>query len=315
MLALGSSARAWAGPPEGPSPAVVLLSFTGDEWHAGEQREHIREALEARGHDVHPVAISVSDMAAHAGCQPSDAACLVEVGRVLADELSVTIDYVVWADLPHDGAGEVSVFDVASGRVVVDLDLEMSGEDLILPAILGDVVARRVQELREPPAPPSEAELEQLAMLDHTPGPVREWPPPSPPRPPHPTEPLYPPAIDLRRDFADWCRVTPRDDARYEGPDLRPVCKLGPTFGYFRPRTWTMLSLTAGATVGTGVLYGLAFGAASSWSPPTTERLEIGAHVMLASTVVLGSVLAIVIASDRRQAKRFLDRLNAETSL
>lgn len=173
--------------------------------------------------------------------------------------------------------------------------------------MLGDELARRIVELHVPPTPPTATELEQLAGLEHT-VPLIVLPPE--PRPP----PEVPPA-DLRGDFQNCCRVTPRDDEGYGPIDLRPVCKLGPTFGYFRPRTWTSLSLTGASLLGTGILYGVGFGGASRWEPSSTERLQIGAHVMLASTVVLGTALAIVIASDRRQAKRFLDRLERQTEL
>lgn len=172
----------------------------------------------------------------------------------------------------------------------------------------------RVHELRVSPAPPSDDELAQLGALDH--GPVAPegfscgapgvccYPASRPTEYPE----LGRRSVDLRDDFDLWCRVGPRDDARFERPDLRPVCKLGPTFGYFRPRTWTTFSFTAAAAVSTGLLYGLAFGGlASTGSQSTTDRLEIGAHVMLASTTVLGTILTLVIIRDRRQARRFIE--------
>lgn len=317
-LALASSASAWAGPPDAPdandgrqSSTVAILTFTGDEALASDQRQQIGAALEERGYDSLDLDVSLPEVAARVGCDPSDEQCLAEIGQHLARTAGTSFAYFVWAELPRGGVGEVGVFDLGTGRFAVEVVVHISEQDLILPELLGEMVARRVHELRVPLPPPEEAELVELEQLE----PISCDDPDVCCFPAHrPAEHQLPsedPPADLRADFELWCRVEPRNDQRFEGPDLRPVCGLGPTFGYFRPRTWTSLSLTAAAAVGTGVLYGLAFGGQSAWSGSTTDRLEIGAHAMLASTAVLGTVLTLIIVRDRRQAKRFIETQSA----
>jgi hypothetical protein len=283
-----------------PISTVALFEFTGDEELTNDVRARIGDALAVRGHEPHHIQASMLEVAGRVArpsagaCPPAAQArhpdmigvrCLLDVTRKLYYDTGTLFDYLVWADLPRDGLGEIHVF-AFKGGIVVDLDMHMSSEDLALPLALGDEVARRIHERHEPAEPPDE-------------------PSPEPYRPEVP-QPYLP------RDFLNYCRLGPREDSKFTGRDLRPPCKLGPAFGYFRPRTWTLLSLTGASLVGTGALYGLAFGAPPSWPSATTERLEVAAHVALASTVVLGTVFSLVIVIDREQAKRFMQTLKME---
>src|SRR5690606_38093607 len=128
----------------------------------------IRQALQQRGYQVVEANFSLADAAAVVGCEPPDEQCLADIGRQVEATIGIDFDYLVWGELVRDGMGEVHVFELASARTVVSLELELSREDLILPEVLGDAVARRIVELRVPPAPPTTAEVEQLAGLDHT---------------------------------------------------------------------------------------------------------------------------------------------------
>lgn len=191
--------------------------------------------------------------------------------------------------------------------------------DLILPIVFPMALAERVEQRVDPPAPPSPAELEVLARLDEPPPPrgvpvVRtSTPAPAPPPPPM-TRPVVmkapggsiDDAIDLRRDFEQVCRSGPRrrrtspDDPR----DLRPSCRLGPTLGYVRPRTWVVASMFVASSVATG----LAFRAERQGDLGAAGQRTAGewARATAAMTGAFGLSTVVLAITDRRQARRHL---------
>jgi hypothetical protein len=67
---------------------------------------------------------------------------------------------------------------------------------------------------------------------------------------------------DLKGDFEAFCRkegeAKRKRKSKEDPKDLRPACKRGPFWGYWQPRAWVALGLTAGTGLGAAALYSLA---------------------------------------------------------
>ena len=145
---------------------------------------------------------------------------------------------------------------------------------------------------------------------------------------------------DLKKDFKRFCRNEPRKKrTKKDDPkDVRPSCKAGPFFGYWQPRAWVALGLTAGGLAAMGILYGVGLAKRGSYNtanaalessgltpdnPATAadytvlasdvatqgnqyRRFLTGGDVALAASVVLFGVLGIIIYQDRTEAKAFI---------
>lgn len=120
--------------------------------------------------------------------------------------------------------------------------------------------------------------------------------------------------------------------------DLRPACKLGPFFGYWQPRAWVALGLTATGLLATVGLYGVGLarrgpykdsvqaledsGFSNTDPLQSTQYTELasevakngrqmraallGGDIALGATVLLAGVLGVIIYQDRTDAKRFI---------
>ena len=294
---------------EGEPLHVAILTFTGDEATAAGVRVGIEESLVGLGYAVHFIKRSRREAMERNACVLFDGECMAKIGLYLAKNTSRDYAYFIWGDVPADGPATLGAYGIFERRLITHLAMNMSPHDRVLPRVMAPALARRVHDSRVPPAPPTDEELAVLASLDADPPWTRRDPLPcnscGPPSP-LPAE-RYNREADLREDFNAWCRVEPRDDEAFVGRDLRPHCRQGPVFGYFRPRTWTLLGLTGAAAVGTGVVYGLAAAAATIWDADTGRALAISGHATLATTLALGTALAIVIAVDRAQARKFIE--------
>ncbi len=197
------------------------------------------------------------------------------------------------------------------GELVRRFEFFADVDDLILPIVLPLAVERSIETHGQPEPPLTEAEQAMMAELDADP-PAEPGFDCGPPNCCYPAGPELPPAegvreIDLRRDFKVVCREGPPGAVGdwQRGLDPRPPCRLGPTWGYLRPRSWVLLGLTATALAGTASLYAVS---ATASDPAVAGPTRAGGHAMVGVSVGLGAVLGILVASDRRQARRALGR-------
>ncbi|EDM76184.1 hypothetical protein PPSIR1_27028 [Plesiocystis pacifica SIR-1] len=294
---------------------VGLLVFEGDGPAVTDMRARVQTALVTRGFEVKRINRSLSDAAERVACPgpANELACVERIARYINLNSSTTgYDYLIWARFDEAepepeglGPGVLVVYDVLAGELAFGLELTGSADDSILPEVLAPAVAERLDHHRDPPPGPSEAELEILATLDDPPPPDWDdcvdcgypgWQPVSPIGCAYPMEPR----------FEDWCRVGPRDDAAYGVPDRRPVCKRGPVFGYFRPRSWALVGVTGASLVGTGVALGLAANAPRGWSADHTRGVAITGYSLIGASAALVAALTWTILADRREAKMFM---------
>jgi len=342
-------------------PTVALLRFTGGTGSTGAEqavRDGVRAALEREGVPVRLVALGREQAASKAKCPtPSDDACLGKIVEWLGTSPKTAADVLVVGERRGD-ALHVVVFDARAGeRVAFTAVLRQA--DLVLPIVLPEAIARAVIEpgprlptpeeqaalaaLEEPERTSEEraAEAEAVAAAEAR---ASTSPEPS-------TENVETTAVevDLKQDFAAFCRTGPRRPraSRDDAKDLRPVCGRGPFWGYWQPRAYVALALTSASAIATLGIYAAALAARAPYrravdaveaferdvgGDPTRDptravfgdrrydvlayevgsrgaamrELAITGDVMLGVTALLGTVLAVIIAQDRRDARAFL---------
>ena len=284
----GADAPAEAAPAPAVSGNVAILKFDGDDYKANDFRSRMQSSLSSQGFTANFIKRSIDEAAQKNKCKSSDAGCLEKIAAYLNKNSSVAYDYFMWATIPAEGTAQVSIYDVKGKKTVVELSMFTSANDFILAEVIGNAVARRLVETQVPPSPATEEELAVMAILDEpkdTPEEIaaREE---SLRKAMQEAEQNYnagvdvgEQAVDLKKDFKDYCRTGPREDKEVKGDDgevtkerdLRPACKRGPTFGYWQPRAWVALTLTIGSAATMGTMWGLAAASHSNWAKARDE--------------------------------------------
>ena len=334
---------------------VGILRFTGDKTGADELRTNIQTAFGEAGFTTKGVALDIAETAKKVKCRGSalDDDCLDRIGQWFnkKGKQNPPYIYLVWGSYGSAEAGERSqivIHDVKNNKQVATLDATLAGDDLIIPLMLPRAAVTRVQHYIEPPPPPTQEEQEILASLDGglTPEEVaaqnKALQDAEAGIDSEPTGPLDSSGVtaDLKKDFKRFCRNEPRKKrTKKDDPkDVRPSCKAGPFFGYWQPRAWVALGLTAGGLAAMGILYGVGLAKRGSYNtanaalessgltpdnPATAadytvlasdvatqgnqyRRFLTGGDVALAASVVLFGVLGIIIYQDRTEAKAFI---------
>lgn len=339
--------------PKASEGVVGLMRFSGDPGQAGDLRAAVQNQLEAAGFQVKGVALDFATASKKVKCRGGPAACVKQIGQWLSssnkgkDKLPYT--YLVYGSYASGDEGQVTsivIYDLRNEQLVREVVATPSSDDLILPLVLPTEVAQSVQNYIEAPAGPSPEEQQILASLDEglTPEDIAaeklalekaEQAAAS-----GVTARVKEVDVDLRKDFAAFCRKGPRAkrESKEDPKDLSPSCKLGPFFGYWQPRAWVALGLTASGLVTMTVLYGMGLGKLGPYNDakdaleaanldPTkpansaayvnlasdvaekgrdVRRLLIGGDIALLSSVLLAGVLGIIIYQDRKDAKSFI---------
>ncbi|PRP89979.1 hypothetical protein ENSA5_69200 [Enhygromyxa salina] len=293
-LALGLAVAplpALAAPPAEDAPApteatvggnVAVLKFTGDDYKANDFRGRVQASLANEGYTANFIKRSVDEAAQKNKCKQLDDACLDKIGAYLNKNSKTAYDFYVWAEVPADGVATIVVYDIAAKKKAVELAMSTSAQDFILPEVVGGAVARRLAHTQVAPSAATDEEQQILATLDE-PG---ETPEELAAREAALAQAMEEAgqnfnagvdvgeqAVDLKRDFDEYCRKGPREDKEIEDDDgevtkerdLRPACKRGPVFGYWQPRAWVALTLTLGSAATMGTMYGLAAASRSNW--------------------------------------------------
>lgn len=259
---------------------IALMRFTGDPAGA-ELRENMKLALEQSDYTVRTPAIDVGAAAAKVKCkgEPTGDECLESLGKWLNASPKTAADFIMFGSVDSGPSkkAEIVVYDIAGGKRVTTMRPNLGIGDLILPIALPMQLTRSIDEYKNPPAPASEEEQKILATLDE----------------PEKTEEeikaeqdqlaeaekqaeeeglgaaaeIGEVEVDLKKDFKDFCRDEKRKKraSRDDPKDLRPACKRGHFWGYWQPRAWVALGLTAGAALGTVAFYSLALVARSPY--------------------------------------------------
>lgn len=302
VLALGLAAApvpTLAAPPEAqPEPAsepapvaggnVAILKFDGDDYKANDFRARVQSALAGQGYTANFIKRSIDEAAQKNKCKSVDAGCLEKIGAYLNKNSATAYDYFVWATVPVAGTATLAIYDVKGKKTVVDLSMITSPNDFILAEVVGAAVAQRLVDTQVAPSPATEEEQQMLAILDEP----NETPEEIAAREAalvaamdeagqnfNAGVDLGEQAVDLKKDFKDFCREGKREDKEVEGDDgevnkerdLRPPCKRGPVFGYWQPRAWVALTLTLGSAATMGAMWGLAGAARSDWGKAKDE--------------------------------------------
>lgn len=347
----GMFAPAPAGAPAGNS--VGLMRLGGDPAAAESLRSQILTDLSGGGYTVKGVALDVDAAAAKVKCKGGADACIGKVAEWLIKGAKggTTYDYLVYGTYSPDPAvpSTIVIYDVAKKAKVKQFNPAPTAEDLILPLVLPRAMVVTLNNYRTPAPPISEAEQKTIAELDEpakTPEELRAEAEAIKRAEDSVTEgqgemiDTSKVAVDLKRDFKDFCRNGPaKPRANKDEPkDLRPACKRGPFFGYWQTRGWVALGLTAGALLTTGIFYTLGLAARGPYKSKLADleasgldntdplmsgeytamaadvaaagnsmrRRFIGGDVALLTTVLLAGVLGVIIYQDRTDAKEYI---------
>ena len=337
---------------------IALLMFGGNSDVGTQLRANINYALQGQGYSVSGIKRSGEDAATKNKCQLTEDSCLKKIGAYLNKNARTPFDFFVFGDGAVTGqVASITIYDINANKRVKDIRYTGSLDDVIMAYTLPPALARAVAQYQVPAAPLSDEEKAALAALDE---------PAKTPEEIKAEEQAIADAgkaganafdanvdageqrVDLKKDFKAFCRTGAREDkvsTDLEGEevverDRRPVCKRGAFFGYWQPKAYVVLSITAIAAVGTGLMYGLALGARGDWkkakdnlngmdlnpnSPGdaalygelatdvTTagfkvRRRAIVGDALLGTTLVFGGLLGIIIWQERQQAKDFTRR-------
>lgn len=347
----GMFAPAPAAAPAGNS--VGLMRLGGDPAAAESLRSQILTDLSGGGYTVKGVALDVDAAAAKVKCKGGADACIGKVAEWLIKGAKggTTYDYLVYGTYSPDPAvpSTIVIYDVAKKAKVKQFTPVPTAEDLILPLVLPRAMVVTLNNYRTPAPPISEAEQKIIAELDEpakTPEELRAEAEAIKRAEDSVTEgqgemiDTSKVAVDLKRDFKDFCRKGPaKPRANKDEPkDLRPACKRGPFFGYWQTRGWVALGLTAGALLTTGIFYTLGLAARGPYKSKLADleasgldytdplmsgeytamaadvaaagnsmrRRFIGGDVALLTTVLLAGVLGVIIYQDRTDAKEYI---------
>ncbi|MCA9663135.1 MAG: hypothetical protein KC486_32675 [Myxococcales bacterium] len=336
------------------SMTVGLMRFSGDEAIASDVRSYIQSEFEGAGYQIRGVAMDIDTAAKKVKCRQVDDSCLGKIAKWLAKgKAEVPYGYLVYGSAAPADSGQltkITIFDLNAKAPVKTFEASFSSDDYILPIALPRSMVKAVKEAKTPAPELTEEEKQILAELDEgaakTPEELRaeqqaiadagksvdDMP----------TDAIDTSGIevDLKKDFKTFCREEPRKkrESRDDPPDLRPACKRGTFWGYWQPRAWVALGLTATGALATGILYGAGLGARGPYKDAvsaldssglsntdplqgdaytdlaadvaakgnTMRRYFLGGDIALGATVLLAGVLGIIIYQDRTDAKRFI---------
>ena len=340
----------------GDAPGTVgLMRFDGDAAVASDLRSYVQTELEGAGFTVKGLALDMAGAAKKVKCREVNDSCLANVATWLAKgKDALPYDYLVYGTAAPSDSGKLTtivVYDLQKKARVQEFSSTFTSDDYILPIALPRAMARAIVEAKSPPAPATADEQKLLAELDEGPGKTPEelraeqqaLADASAAIDAQPTDPLDTRGIkaDLKADFDKYCRNEKRRKraSREEPMDLRPSCKLGPFWGYWQPRAWVALGLTATGLLTTLGLYGVGLArrgpykdsvqaledsGLSNTSPVDSAAYTelasqaakdgramrtalLGGDIALGASVLLAGVLAVIIYQDRSDAKKFID--------
>lgn len=359
LPALAAAPKKSAAPVETDGKTIAMMRFTGSA-QATELRASLTPILEEGGYSVKGVALELDAAAKKVKCK-GDAGgddCLAAIGKWLNANPKTAADFIMFGsvgDAP-DPAVELVVFDIAKGQRVRTISTSFNEGDLIMPIVLPQELVTTLNDYREPPPPATAEEEAMLAQLDEpekTPEEIAAEKDAVAQAEKDAAAALQDQVIDtesieadLKEDFEAFCRDEPRRKrkSKEDPKDLRPACKRGPFWGYWQPRAYVAMGLTAGTALGAVGMYTLALvargpygdavdaldtynasaggdprrdpnAAADGYDALATEvsrtgsivrRRAIVGDVLLGTSVLLGGVLAIIIYQDRTDAKRFI---------
>ena len=280
----GKKGKGKATAPATDGKTVALFRFSGDPKGA-ELRGDIQTGFEGNGFKVKSVALDAEAAAKKLKCkdEPTSDGCLETLGEWLNKSPKTAADFIVLGSV---GTGptkkaEIILYDIAGKKRVKTFNPAVGGADLIIGIALPRAAATSLKNHVEPP-PAITAEEEQiLAQLDEPEKTAEEL---------AAEEKAIKDAqdkideegiggavdiadveVDLRKDFKAFCRTGKRKKrkSRDDPKDLRPKCQRGPVWGYWQPRAWVALTLTAGTAVGTIAFYSLALAARGPYKDAT----------------------------------------------
>lgn len=333
---------------------IGLMRFSGDAAIGSDVRSSVQSEFEGAGFTVRGVAMDIDTAGKKVKCKEVNDSCLEKIAKWLAKGKSeVPYGYLVYGTAAPSDSGElthVTVYDLNTKTTVKEFDASFTSDDYILPITLPRAMVRAVLEAKNPPPPLSAAEELALSEIDEGPAKTPEelqaeaaaLVAASAAVDEMPTEAIDTSGVkvDLKKDFKAFCRNEPRKkrESRDEAPDLRPNCKSGPFWGYWQPRAWVALGLTATGVVATGALYTLGFVARgpykdsvamleasglSNTNPTdsadyttmagdvttkgnTMRKRFLGGDIALGATVLLAGVLGVIVSQDRSDARKFI---------
>ncbi len=351
--------------PRGPTAAdgvVGLMRFGGDPAGA-DLRVAIQGGFEGEGFTVKGVALDIETAAKKVKCRGDvNDDCVGKIGQWLNKKGKQTppYTYLIYGSYGSGDEGKVTrvvVYDLTNNVRVQELYATYSSDDFILPLMLPKEVIAKVKQHIEPLPPLTDEEKTIIAEIDGglTPEDIAaqeqakrdaEAEIASRPTGPITTDHIK---VDLKADHAKYCRKEKRKkrENKDDPKDLRPSCKLGPTFGYWQTRAWVALGLTGGALATSGILYIAGLAKRGSYKsavdsleaaaldpgiPANSEeytnlasdvaakggemrRMLIGGDIALATSVALVGVLAIIIYQDRKEAKDWITEEKALAGL
>jgi hypothetical protein len=273
VLAAAPAKPGKAAVPATDGKTIGLMRFTGSP-AAADLRASFQPVLEEAGYTVKGVAIDLPTAAKTVKCKaaPDSDECLAAIGKWVTANPKTAADFLLFGSVGDAPGNAVSlvVYDIAQSKRVTTLDTAFNQGDLILPIVLPQKLVTALAHHKTPPPPASEEELAALAALDE--------PDKTPEEIAAEKEAIAKAQADaaaaqqdqvistadieadLEDDFEAFCRNEPRRKraTKEEPKDLRPACKRGPFWGYWQPRAWVALGLTAGTALGTAAMYSLA---------------------------------------------------------
>jgi len=344
---------------------VALLVFDGDAEAGNTLRYAVQSGLSERGYTVVGVKQTASVTANKVKCKEIDDACRAKMGQYLTKNSKTPPNFYVYGFGGAAGApSKIVIYDVKAEKTIQELEFVFDAEsDMIGPLTIPAATGAALADYQNPPAPMTAEETKIIAELDE-PEMTEEEKKAQEKKLKEAQEAslraynsgldVGAQQVDLKKDFDKLCRPKsePRKDTKIELPDgtvetekdLRPVCERGPSLGYWQPRAYVALSLTVAGAAATGIMYGLAAGARSSWKDKKGElddaggnaintpgaggntseyarlagevsteaqkvrNFALGGDIALGATLVLGGVLGVIIWQDRQAARDFLQR-------
>lgn len=271
-----AAAPAKAAAPTTDGKTIGLMRFTGAADAAAELRASLQPAFEEAGYTVKGVAIDLPNAAKSVKCKaaPESDECLAAIGKWVAANPKTPADYLLFGNVGEAPGNRVTVvlYDIAQAKRVDTIETAFNPGDPILPIVLPPTLVTSLQNHKTPPPGPTEEDLAAIAALDE--------PDKTPEEIAAEKEAIAKAEADaaaaqqdqvvstagieadLKEDFEAFClkegEKRRKRESKEEPKDLRPVCKRGPFWGYWQPRAWVALGLTAGTGLGAAAMYSLA---------------------------------------------------------
>jgi hypothetical protein len=280
--AFSTGAVVLAAAPAKPAPTtdgkmIGLMRFTGSASAAPELRASLQPVFEEAGYSVKGVAIDLPTAAKTVKCKGAADGdeCLAAIGKWVTANPKTTADFLVFGSVaePPGNQVQIVIYDIAQAKRVETIDTAFNPGDAVLPIVLPQALTTALTNHKNPPPPPSEADLAALAALDEpdkTPEEIAAEKAAIAKAEADAAAAQQDQVIstqgieaDLKGDFEAFCRNEPRKkrESKEDPKDLRPACKRGPFWGYWQPRAWVALGLTVGTGLGAAALYSAALAA------------------------------------------------------